>query len=136
VRTEQRFAPSRSSVPAVRRFVLAAINVLPRAVVDRVMLIVSELATNAVVHAGGEFVVGVELGASLLRIEVLDPGGGVPEVQPVQPPTAFHGRGLQIVDHLADRWGTEPSDAGSGKMVWVELRLDVLEPQQYHLQYR
>jgi anti-sigma regulatory factor (Ser/Thr protein kinase) len=127
MRVEQRFTPARTSVPAVRTFVRGAIERLPQDVVDRVMLIVSELATNAFLHAKSEFVVSVEMRASVLRIEIVDHGGGRPEVQPPQPPTAIHGRGLQIVDHLADRWGSVLSASGTDKLIWVEVDVNTLE---------
>ncbi|MGH8989061.1 MAG: ATP-binding protein [Acidimicrobiales bacterium] len=125
MKSERRFEPVRTAVPSVRSFLRSAVGRLPQDVADRVLLIASELATNAFLHARTEFVVRVDLGPSVLRIEVTDRGSGEPEVQPLQPPTAIHGRGLQIVDHLADRWGIQVSEAGPDKLIWVEVDVGV-----------
>ncbi len=81
-------------------------------------LLVSELVANAVTHAETEVSVHLDLTAERLRVEVRDRAAGEPRAQ--QPrhddPT---GRGLMIVDALADRWGVEPTPPG--KTVWFEL---------------
>jgi anti-sigma regulatory factor (Ser/Thr protein kinase) len=84
-----------------------------------VLLLVSELVTNAVRHAVGEtlrLVVMIDDGA--LRVEVHDPGGGfepqAPELDPARP----SGWGLFLVDELADRWGV---DATPLTRVWFEM---------------
>ena len=81
------------------------------------VLVTSELATNAVVHANTDFTVCVESGPPV-RIEVAD--GSTEKVVPLRP-TELNpaGRGLTIVAALADRWGVEYAD--DGKRVWVEL---------------
>jgi anti-sigma regulatory factor (Ser/Thr protein kinase) len=129
MKAEQVFPSERSSVPAVRIFVLDVLSSLPPTLWGRVMLAVSELATNAVIHGGGDLTVRVELDPSRLRIEMEDRGGGTPRLQPFQPPSSLHGRGLQIVDHVADRWGTTPSPTESGKIVWLEIELGAHEAQ-------
>jgi anti-sigma regulatory factor (Ser/Thr protein kinase) len=91
--------------------------------VERVVLLVSELATNAVVHARTVFGVDIDVRGNFVRVAVSDAGGGVPEVQPLPPPSAPHGRGLLVVSRLADRWGIETSAAGNGKSVWFEVDL-------------
>ena len=82
------------------------------------MLLVSELVTNAVRHAAGDrFVVRIEVRPDVLRLEVHDEGEGFePLVAPSDDGTG--GYGLFIVDRLADRWGVErPAPA----VIWLEL---------------
>lgn len=98
-------------------------DALAAAEVDRgtsgdLMLLVSELVTNAVRHACGEsFEVRLEVTQDMLRLEVRDDGSGFqPRIQPSDDGTG--GYGLYIVERLADRWGVE-RDAGG--VIWVEL---------------
>ncbi len=87
------------------------------------MLIVSELATNAVMYGAGEFTVSVDALGTSLRVAISDPGGGVPGRRP---PTADDptGRGLVIVESLSERWGIVLSTSGPGKTVWCTLPID------------
>jgi anti-sigma regulatory factor (Ser/Thr protein kinase) len=89
--------------------------------VDDVILVVSELVTNAVLHATGA--VGLLLLASPggVRIEVTDSVPVLPAVESPTP-TAEHGRGLAIVATLAARWGSRLTAAG--KVVWADLVTD------------
>ncbi|MFD7426828.1 ATP-binding protein [Streptomyces sp. NPDC059818] len=92
--------------------------------VAEVALLVSELATNALLHGsvrGRLFRVHLALTATTLRIEVSDPRGErLPAVREAQGDDCY-GRGLLIVDRLADRWGVEPRTVG--KTVFAELVL-------------
>jgi anti-sigma regulatory factor (Ser/Thr protein kinase) len=89
---------------------------------DDVRLVVSELVTNSVLHAGlsGEDAVtlAVEVLPDRIRIEVTDRGHGFTD-QP-EDIAEGHGHGLIIVEQLADRWGT---DRGSETKVWAEFAL-------------
>ena len=80
---------------------------------------VSELATNAIVHAGGGFAVRVERDGSIIRVTVTDAGVGTPVVQHPDEHEP-HGRGLRIVDELSDEWGSEDT-AAHGKSVWFRI---------------
>lgn len=82
------------------------------------VLVVSELVTNAVVHAGTPVTVDADLEGGCLRVSVGDGSPEVPVLRDVEP-TATSGRGLRIVEQLADRWGIDPGDRG--KAVWFEL---------------
>ncbi|MEU8623880.1 ATP-binding protein [Streptomyces sp. NPDC048669] len=92
--------------------------------VGEVALLVSELATNALLHGsvrGRLFRVHLVLTATTLRIEVSDPRGErLPAVREAQDDDCY-GRGLLIVARVADRWGVEPRTVG--KTVFAELAL-------------
>ncbi|MET9701006.1 ATP-binding protein [Streptomyces sp. NPDC006529] len=81
------------------------------------LLIVSELLTNASLHAGGcdELVLTVGTG---LRIEVVDGATQMPAPR-ATPRGTPGGHGLSIVQRLSDRWGAVPHDGG--KVVWAEI---------------
>ncbi|MET9789194.1 ATP-binding protein [Streptomyces canus] len=93
---------------------------------DDVLLCVSELATNALLHGVPParcFRLDLSLGTDgVLRVEVHDSGPG--EIHPTNPsPVGEHGRGLLLVAALADRWGVRERDPG--KAVWCEFRVCV-----------
>lgn len=91
------------------------------AVLDSARLLVSEVVSNAVRHAGTECAVRIVAGSEAVRIEVRDGDPGAP-VEQDPAPDAVGGRGLQIVDAVADRWGVEPRpDGRAGKVVWFEV---------------
>ncbi|MFF0026926.1 ATP-binding protein [Streptomyces avermitilis] len=89
-------------------------------------LIVAELAANAVRHGrvpGRDFHLSLACDARTVRIEVTDTRTeGVPVVAT---PTELRdtGRGLLLVEHLADRWDWHPRRGGPGKTVWAEYVL-------------
>jgi anti-sigma regulatory factor (Ser/Thr protein kinase) len=80
-------------------------------------LVVSELVTNAILHAGTDIELTVSVRSDAVRIEVTDLGGGVPRCGAVEEATS--GRGLPIVEALGGRWGV--LQLGAGKTVWCEL---------------
>ncbi|MEU9170696.1 ATP-binding protein [Streptomyces sp. NPDC048420] len=87
------------------------------------ILLVSELVTNAVVHTGRPAVLrlslpGCEAESATVRLEVADRSGRAPVPRCVDG-DATGGRGLALVDGLADRWGWSPE--GAGKSIWCEL---------------
>jgi anti-sigma regulatory factor (Ser/Thr protein kinase) len=82
------------------------------------VLTASEVVANAVLHGAGPITVWVWPGSRGLRVEVTDNGGGTPQLID---PREEGGRGLFIVDQIADRWGVNPSDQGPGKTVWFEI---------------
>ncbi len=93
--------------------------------------VVAELATNAVTHGrvpGRDFRLAFYVVDDTLRIEVTDTRGDrLPQRQPAAP-EAESGRGLCLVDALADRWGVS-EDRFPRKTVWAELRLTPPEPE-------
>jgi anti-sigma regulatory factor (Ser/Thr protein kinase) len=90
---------------------------------DLLVLLVSELVTNAVAHADPPVTLRVHVDHERTRVEVTD---GVREVPVVRnpPPTAFGGRGVMFVDRLSSSWGTCDEDGDAAKAVWFELRHD------------
>jgi len=108
---------------AARHFVTCLLERRPyrdRAPIADAQLVVSELATNAVIHAGTPFSVSVRCDGSAIRISVHDWSRTQPTVREVGP-TAQSGRGLRLVDAVSRSWGVEP--ACEGKTVWAELPL-------------
>lgn len=81
-------------------------------------LVVTELATNAVVHARSDFTVAVQVQDGYISISVTD---GTPDLTSAanEPGDRNGGRGLRIVSVLADQCGVER--AGTGKRVWARL---------------
>jgi anti-sigma regulatory factor (Ser/Thr protein kinase) len=112
------FPAELQSVRAARLFVQDGVGVDAD---HPISLCVSELATNAVMHAGTEFRVVVLSTDRKVRVEVHDEAAGDPEVRTADEYTVG-GRGLMIVEHLADRWGVDERDDGT-KSVWFELSL-------------
>jgi hypothetical protein len=111
------FEPVPQSAQQVRAFVREACTAweLPS---DAPVLMVDELATNAITHAHTPFWVKASMGAGGLRVEVGDGNPLVPVVTEAAP-HAESGRGMQIVATLASRWGTKRCDRG--KTVWFEV---------------
>jgi anti-sigma regulatory factor (Ser/Thr protein kinase) len=83
---------------------------------DVVLLVASELLTNAVQHAASSVEARVEFHERYTRVDVLDDGDGWPRLRHVDPLSEAGGRGLSIVDRLSTAWGVE--DLIPGKQVW------------------
>jgi anti-sigma regulatory factor (Ser/Thr protein kinase) len=117
--TELRLPPSTESVPVARRF---ARDQLRRsgADVDTVVLLVSEVVTNAVLHARSDVVLSVADRGEVARVEVGDASPMPPHVHRFAVESAT-GRGLRLLDQLSLRWGTTNTAAGRGKVVWFEV---------------
>lgn len=114
---EQAFPPEPASAAAARSFAVSASRASGE-LADTVSLLTSELASNAVLHARTPFVVRVTSRSSMLRVEVADTNPNLP-ARKEYGPDAITGRGLRIVEGLADRWGVEVEPGG--KAVWFEL---------------
>jgi anti-sigma regulatory factor (Ser/Thr protein kinase) len=105
-------------VPAARRFVRDVLREQSRELLDAVELMASELATNCIHHAQTCFELKIDDAQSQIRVEVRDSGQGRP-VPRSPAPTDRTGRGLRIVEAMAEAWGVEPSS--SGKTVWFTV---------------
>ncbi|GAA4813656.1 ATP-binding protein [Streptomyces ziwulingensis] len=87
-------------------------------------LLTSELVTNALLHTEHDAVLTATVGPGSLRVEVRDFVGRWPRPRPAGPEDGMygdgtHGRGLILVQSLADAWGVRAH--GVGKAVWFEL---------------
>lgn len=112
------------AVGTARRFLRRALadRGLDDDVVDTAVLCLSEIVTNAVIHTGVPSELRLVLDAEVLTVTVRD-GGSHHRERPGAPadddPLRVHGRGLQLVDALSARWGSE-LDA-TGTTVWFVL---------------
>ncbi len=114
----QRFEPMPQNVRAAREFVADALaDEGYRGDADTVLLLVSELATNAVRHAHTPFEIVVDVQDDGVRVAVIDEDGAHPPLVQQPRPEDTNGRGLLIVDELAARWGSDRVD-GHSKAVW------------------
>ncbi|HSE10627.1 MAG TPA: SpoIIE family protein phosphatase [Nocardioidaceae bacterium] len=115
-----RFDALESAVVEARHLVSSHLSgqAAPRTLVDDAVLTTSELVTNAIVHGLGPIDVRLRTNSREVLIEVRDRATFQPRKLR---PTAEdeHGRGLQIVAALADRWGTRVTE--DGKSVWCVL---------------
>lgn len=84
-----------------------------------VLLLASELVTNAVVHGRSEVGLEVDAPGDLLRVSVHDENSRPPRIED-DDPDALDGRGMQLVDALAEQWGVEQRPIG--KAVWFTVR--------------
>lgn len=108
--------PEAASVPTARRFVRATLRALGLdGACEVAEVLVSELATNAVLHARTEFTVEVEAEDERVQILVTDGSGVVPR-QRSYGPESTTGRGIGLVDALSTSWGVERAPVG--KTVW------------------
>jgi anti-sigma regulatory factor (Ser/Thr protein kinase) len=122
-------------VAAARRFVTDALAGCPAA--SDVVLLTSELATNAIQHSatghGGSFVIAISHGPGRVRVTVTDEGSASQPVVGAGDELSTSGRGLILVDFLAVRWGYagqrdtgepgrgEAADGWDKGTVWFEL---------------
>jgi len=103
-------------------------DALPGRRLADVELLVSELATNSVRHAGcdesGELAMEADVRADHVRVRLSDPGHGFEATLP-EPPRAgaTGGYGLVLLERLSDRWGIQRDD---GFSVWFEVGRDRL----------
>jgi anti-sigma regulatory factor (Ser/Thr protein kinase) len=89
---------------------------------DTTALLTTELVSNAIRHTGDELVLTVALDSTRLRVGVSDSSHRRPQLVQVGSRDTS-GRGLHLVEAMADRWGVDPDERGLGKTVWFELAL-------------
>lgn len=119
------FPSTPASIADARRFVaaeLASVPGLDEDAMQTVTLMVSELATNSVRHAGTPYRVAVSRSGGAVRVEVSDSGDGLARVRNPGPRDP-HGRGLQIVNALADTWGVDDATDTGEKTTWFTFRV-------------
>ena len=116
----------RASVPRIRQELVTVLGVCGYGeLADTVALLTTELVTNAVLHGraarGREIGVRYVLAQGVVRVEVSDACDALPVRGASDAVDAECGRGLLLVDALADAWGVEARVHGIGKTVWFEL---------------
>jgi DNA-binding NarL/FixJ family response regulator len=118
--SEERTLPGVPASARTSRQVLAAAldGWCDAEVQDAAALMISELVTNGIRHAGSDVRVRIAVGARTVRVEIGDQSPDVPVMRTPQP-TDIGGRGMRIVDELSLRWGIEARR--TGKSVWFEL---------------
>jgi anti-sigma regulatory factor (Ser/Thr protein kinase) len=123
MRMVRRFSRDVPEIPRSRHFVSEVLERHGASATDAVLLVASELITNAVRHGSGEVELRVLLDGDHVRLEVLD-DGHASVVAPVQTPepSALGGRGLLLVRDISRRWGSGFDTAGR-TLVWAELPL-------------
>ena len=117
---EANFSRTSDSVALARRFAEEVLGDVPTSIAADIVLMVSELATNTVVHAATMFRLSIERTREFVRVEVADGADGYPRL--LTPSNSdLHGRGLQLVERLSDQWGTTKD--GGRKTIWFVRRL-------------
>jgi anti-sigma regulatory factor (Ser/Thr protein kinase) len=105
----------------LRRSLPRLIGQRPRSdLFDDTELLLCELVTNAVLHGGGVVRVRLRAAGKVLRVTVCD-HTETPPVRGRPVPAAERGRGMILVEALAERWGVQRLPAAGGKCVWLEL---------------
>jgi anti-anti-sigma regulatory factor/anti-sigma regulatory factor (Ser/Thr protein kinase) len=127
LRDELVLAPIPTAAAAARVFVRDVLGywqlALPDStLVNRAVLLASELVSNAVLHARTELRLRVELRGELLHLAVHDGSPRLLRLVNIPDPEAEGGRGLWLVEQLARAWGVNRHPDG-GKVVWCTLRL-------------
>jgi anti-sigma regulatory factor (Ser/Thr protein kinase) len=113
--------PHSPSAPGMaRRQVAEACSGLPRDLIEITLLLTSEVVTNAVSHGRGDVRMSLDYDDRRLRVEVEDDGPGRPSLAQVNL-MADSGRGLMLLEALANDWGTIPVEGGGGKRVWFSM---------------
>jgi anti-sigma regulatory factor (Ser/Thr protein kinase) len=108
------------NAPARARTALRSLDRTLADVKDDVDILVSELVTNSVRHAGSDLIeLEARTSPTTVRVEVGDSGPGFDRQDPPEPdPDRVGGYGLYLVDRLANRWGVERT---GGTRVWFEI---------------
>jgi len=123
----KRFAGRTDQVAAARRFVAGILSRRGSHADETARLLVTEAATNALLHSasgddGGSFEVRCDVDHDRrLRVEVHDGGAPSGPRRRVHQLDALTGRGFELFDALASRWGH--SGGARGRVVWFELDL-------------
>jgi anti-sigma regulatory factor (Ser/Thr protein kinase) len=117
----------RDAPSAVRQALRERGRHLPDAMRDDLLLLLTEVVTNAVLHSGAAAGAPIEVdlheGEDWVRVAVTDRGGGFDRPDHVEPDhSTSGGLGLVLVDRLARKWGTRHADGES--VVWFELAFE------------
>jgi anti-sigma regulatory factor (Ser/Thr protein kinase) len=124
---ERAFPNAPDGVRDARAFVASALRGAEPNAVDAAVLMVSELATNAVVHTASPFTIGVDRSDHEVRISVTDQGVGTPRLRHAAS-TDTDGRGLGIVAAFAIAWGVD--QRSDSKTVWFTVPIGARSPDR------
>ena len=124
----RRFVPQVESAFAARQFVTSAVSGTG-VDHDEAMLLTSELVNNAILHAQTDFEVRVDINDDDdVCVAVVNHS---PEMLPIaREPSSTGGRGLRIIDRIADSWGFE--SRADSKLVWFRLARAAPAPPGCH----
>ena len=112
--------PEPRSAGEARHFVATHVqNHLPRELTEVAVLLTSELVTNVIVHARTPMQLTVDLTDEALRVAIADGAVRTPVRRQTEGNARLTGRGMHLVESLANDWGVDPTPAG--KTVWFEL---------------
>ena len=89
--------------------------------IETAVLLTSEVVTNAVVHGRSDIELVVTADHPMARVQVYDAEPSLP-VRRSPSEQAERGRGVHVIDALAEAWGVEQLLDGAGKCVWFEMR--------------
>jgi anti-sigma regulatory factor (Ser/Thr protein kinase) len=119
-----------ASVPAARRIADDLRSEIEPSLLDDLRLLISELVTNSLRHAGvrpsDRIGLRVERCAEKIRVRVSDPGRGFATPRPIETIAATSGWGLRLVERIAERWGHESGPGTS--FVWFEAKAPGRDP--------
>jgi anti-sigma regulatory factor (Ser/Thr protein kinase) len=102
------------------------VTACPQELVDTVALLVTELVTNAVLHARTALVLHIDVHDGVVRLSVSDRSHDVPVLKHYDTDDVT-GRGLALVEMLAANWGVD--EEPDGKSVWCEVAIpQALDP--------
>jgi ABC-type transporter Mla MlaB component len=83
-------------------------------------IVVTEMVNNVVAHAHTQMIVLLAVRRAAMAVAVRDRSNTVPQFTGPVPATSYGGRGLLLIDSVADRWGSLPLE--TGKVVWALLQ--------------
>lgn len=110
------------SVGLARAVVREAADGLPAALISEVELLTSEVVTNAIQHGGPAIELVAVVDEDTVVVSVHDDGVGTPLAATDDVPVeSFSGRGLQMVEQVAQDWGVQVDEHRAGKTVWFKI---------------
>ena len=121
--------PAEPTAPGrVRRWMTTQLTrwQVPEQVIGAAVLCTSELTTNALLHAGTEARVEIDLSPERLLVSVADSGTRGTVARARADTLSSPGRGLGLIEQLSDAWGTDPTVRGS--TVWFEMLIPRPDP--------
>lgn len=123
------FGPDRKNVARCRRWLREQLAGVPAELCEQVVLLASEVTTNAFLHARTNATVSLSVGPQAVRVEVRD-DSELPPLRRHLGRDASMGRGLVILDALASSWGVDLPSDGVGKVVWFEIGRDAVSVER------